>query len=108
LFEGVRDRGYAYCIANGHIDPRCASEQDEAVRFAVVALVIARDQQRMPNKEGLGLKEQWVATNPEIVADVLNQCWALYKQHGAKDARLLSVCLGNLTDASPLVQLPIP
>lgn len=108
VFEGVRDRGYAYCFSGGKIDHKCALEQDEAVRFAVSALVIARDQQRMPNKDSLGLKEHWVATNPEIVPRVLNECWALYREHGAEDARLLSICLGNLTDASPLVPLPVP
>ena len=107
LFDAVRDRAYAFCFSNGKIDPRCALEQDEAVQFSVVALVIAHDQQRMPNKETLGRKEKWVATNPEIVPRVLNECWSLYKLHGAKDARILSVCLSNLTDASPLVPLPV-
>ncbi len=108
LFEGIRDRAYAFCFSRGSIERRCALEQDEAVQFATLALVTADAQRRMPNKATLGLKEQWVASNPQIVPQVLNECWGLYRQHGAEDARILSTCLASLTDASPLVRVPVP
>ncbi len=78
------------------------------MQFATMALVTADAQRRMPNKATLGLKEQWVASNPQIVPQVLNECWGLYRQHGAEDARILSTCLASLTDASPLVPIPVP
>ncbi len=87
---------------------KCALQQDEAVAFAVGAIVLAKAQRGMADKSTLGTKEYWVATNPNIAPRVANTCWALYKEHGASDARLLSVCLGNLTDYSPLISLPVP
>jgi hypothetical protein len=108
LFRGVRNRAYGYCFAHGRIDLQCASEQDDAVEGAVLALDIASDQARMRDKSSLGIKEHFVATNPEVAPRVAKFCWALYKDHGAADARILSVCLGNLTDYSPLLPLPVP
>ena len=108
LFRRVRDRAYAYCLSGTAINMKCATEQDEAVSSSIGAIEIARAQRAMASKERLGRKEYYVATNPEIVQGVLNTCWALYKEHGAADARILSVCLGNLTDYSPLVPLPVP
>lgn len=108
LFKRVRDRAYAYCFSSGEIETACAQQQDDAVQDAVLTLLIVGDQQRMRDKEKLGTKEYWVATHPEIAARVAKSCWALYIEHGASDARILSVCLGNLTDYSPLVDLPVP
>jgi len=73
-----------------------------------MALMVADAQRHMPRKEKLGRKEYWVASNPDVAAHVASYCWALYKEHGASDARILSVCLGNLTEYSPLVDLPVP
>lgn len=108
LFQRVRDRAYGYCLKSANIDRECASEQDDAVQASVLALQVATDQAEMKDKDGLGKKEQYVATNPEIVPRVQAACWALYREHGAADARILSVCLGNLTDYSPLIPLPVP
>ena len=108
LFRRVRDRAYGYCLSGTAIDMRCAAEQDKAVSSSIGAIEVADAQRGMANKGRLGRKEYYVATNPEIVPRILNKCWALYKEHGAADARILSVCLGNLTDYSPLVPLPVP
>jgi hypothetical protein len=108
LFKRVRERAYGYCLSGANIDQKCASEQDDAVEGAVWALNIAASQAEMKDKHGLGLKEHYVATNPEITPRVVSTCWALYEEHGAADARILSVCLGNLTDFSPLIPLPVP
>jgi len=108
IFKRVRDRAYGYCLSGASIDEKCASEQDDAVEAAVMALHIAAAQAAMKDKDKLGLKEHYVATNPAIAPRVQNACWALYKEHGATDARILSVCLGNLTDYSPLIPLPVP
>src|SRR4051794_16056371 len=108
LFERMRDRAYGYCQSGATIDLKCASEQDDAVEASVIAMQIAADQAKMKGKDKLGIKENYVATNPEIPPRVENACWALYKEHGAADARILSVCLGNLTDYSPLIPLPVP
>lgn len=107
IYSRVRDRGYVYCLSGGRIDVECASKQDEAVAASVWAIHIASAQARMPNKESLGQKERWVALNPDIAARVTEECWALYEDHGAADARILAVCLGNLTDFSPLIELPV-
>lgn len=106
LFRRVRDRAYGYCLRGSVVEKKCASEQDEAVWASVMALYIAAAQAAMKNKETLGRKERYVATNPNIARAVVSSCWALYKEHGAADARVLSVCLGNLTDYSPLATLP--
>jgi len=108
LFKGVRDRAYGYCLSDMQIDMECASKQDEAVEASVMALHLASVQAKMTNMETLGLKERWVAENPEIAQRVTTECWAFYKEHGAADARLLAICLGNLTDYSPLIPLPVP
>jgi hypothetical protein len=108
LFKRVRDRAYGYCMSRAIIDLGCASEQDGAVEGAVIALNVATAQAEMKDKDRLGLKEHYVATNPAIASGVENACWSLYKEHGAADARILSVCLGNLTDYSPLIPLPVP
>ncbi|HEY0164541.1 MAG TPA: hypothetical protein VGB39_04115, partial [Sphingomicrobium sp.] len=80
----------------------------DAVEGAVMAVHVAAAQAQMKDKDSLGNKENYVATNPAIAPRVENICWALYKEHGAADARILSVCLGNLTDFSPLIPLPVP
>ena len=108
LISRVRDRAYAYCLKGNAVEVRCASEQDEAVLSSVTALMVAGDEAAMKNKDTLGIKEHYVATNSDIAPRVVSSCWALYKEHGASDARILSVCLGNLTDFSPLVPLPVP
>lgn len=108
LFKGVRERAYRYCLAGKSVDPRCASEQDRAVDGSIAALSVVTEQAQMRDKDRLGLKEKYVAENPEIAPQVEKACWALYKEHGAADARILSVCLGNLTDYSPLIPLPVP
>lgn len=107
LFRRARDRAYSYCLRGGVVEKKCASEQDEAVRASVMALNIAAAQAGMKDKESLGRKERYVANNPDVARAVVDTCWALYKEHGASDARLLSVCLGNLTDYSPLATLPV-
>jgi hypothetical protein len=108
LFRRVRDRAYGYCLRAGVVDKKCASEQDEAVQSSVGAIDVAAAQAAMKNKDSLGRKERYVATNPDVARSVVSSCWALYKEHGAADARVLSVCLGNLTDYSPLAPLPVP
>jgi hypothetical protein len=108
VFRAVRKRAYSFCFHDGVINRACAAEQDEAVLNTVSALNIASAQHQMTNKEVLGLKERWVADNPEIVLHVRSYCWNLYKVHGKSDARLLATCFGNLTDFSPLVPLPVP
>ena len=108
LFKRVRDRAYRYCMSGTNINVKCASEQDDAVESSVMALNIVAAQAQMRDKDRLGLKEHFVATNPAIAPRVENACWTLYKEHGAADARILSVCLGNLTDYSPLIPLPVP
>ena len=108
LFRRVRDRAYGYCLRGGVLDKKCASEQDEAVQSSVAALDVAAAQAAMKNKDSLGIKERYVATNPDVAQSIVSSCWALYKEHGAADARVLSVCLGNLTDYSPLAPLPVP
>lgn len=107
LFRRVRDRAYGYCLRDRVVDKKCAFEQDEAVESAIAALYLAAEQAAMKNKDSLGRKERYVATNPDIAQGVVSSCWALYKEHGAADARVLSVCLGNLTDYSPLATLPV-
>lgn len=108
LFRRVRDRGYAYCLRGMTVEKKCAFEQDEAVAGAVGAVFIAESQRDMRDKSDLTPKERALAFDPAILPRVLNACWALYKEHGAADARILSVCLGNLTDFSPLVPVPVP
>jgi hypothetical protein len=107
LFRQVRDRAYAYCLRGSKVDTKCAAEQDDAVESAVAALFIAAGQAAMKDKSTLGRKEYYVATNPRVAYKVRSACWALYDEHGASDARILSVCLGNLTDYSPLATLPV-
>ena len=108
LFRLVRDHAYSYCLSQKSVDLKCTAEQDDAVEASVLALKVAVDQAAMTDKKRLGLKEHYVATNPIVATSVENACWALYKAHGSQDARILSVCLGNLTDYSPLIPLPVP
>ena len=108
LFKRVRDRAYHYCLSGEGLNARCASEQDIAVEGSIMALNVVAAQSQMKDKDRLGLKERHVASDPMIAPRVENTCWALYKEHGAADARILSVCLGNLTDFSPLIPLPVP
>jgi len=107
LFSQARDRGYVYCLANGRIDEACAAKQDEAISSSVLAIHLSSGQARMQDVGTLSLKERWVAMNPEIAPRVTNECWKLYNEHGGADARILSVCLGNLTDYSPLIPVPV-
>jgi hypothetical protein len=107
VFKGLRDRGYAFCFSEGKISESCARAQDDAVQSSILALYVAYDQQKMKDKSVLGQKERHVAENPEIIPRVLNECWQLYKAHGGQDVRILAVCLGNLTDFSPLISLPV-
>jgi hypothetical protein len=107
LFDRVRDQAYSYCLSGGRINMECADKQDEAVEASVLAIHVASAQAEMTNKDALGTKERWVAMNPDIAPRVTKECWSLYEEHGASDARILAVCLGNLTDYSPLIQLPV-
>lgn len=108
LFRRVRDRGYVYCLRGTSVEDKCAFEQDQAVLGAVAAIFLAEGLRGTPNKNSLTPKERELVFDPAILPRVLNTCWSLYKEHGASDARILSVCLGNLTDYSPLIPLPAP
>ena len=107
LFIRARDRGYVYCLANGRIDEICAAKQDEAISSSVLAIHLSSGQAKMQDMGTLSVKERWVALNPEIAPRVTRECWELYNEHGGEDARILSVCLGNLTDYSPLIPVPV-
>jgi hypothetical protein len=108
LFREVRNRAYGYCVRGDAVDPRCAQEQDESVRVAVLTLMLLQDQSEMPDKSTLSDKERRVADDPQLAEDGKTYCWSIYNAHGAIDARLLSLCLGNLTDFSQLVPTPVP
>lgn len=60
----------------------------------------------MADHSRLSLREQEVARNPKLRESIVRHCFGLYAEHGRKDARLLAVCLGNLSEFSPLVSIP--
>jgi hypothetical protein len=103
----ARDRGYAFCYDGKTIDRACADEQDEAISFSVVVSTVPAAQRSLDRKL-LSLRENWVADHPEIVNQVRDYCWNLYRRHGAEDARILGACLGNLTEASLINPPPVP
>lgn len=105
----MRARGYQYCQKNGSIDKDCAYLQDQAIIKSEFAIMISIGQQKMTEaqKNGLSDRERWVSFNPHIRNEVIDYCTRLYEDHGGRDARIFSVCLGNLTDFSPLVALPV-
>jgi len=106
LFRQIRDAGYEFCLQLKVLDVTCTEQQDEAVHAAVLILRADRDLRAMENKTSLTFEERWVAEHPEITGDIRSYCWELYGDHGARDARLISSCLGNLPAFSPLVPLP--
>lgn len=108
FFKKVRDRGYEYCLSERNSGPKCTSEQDDAVLSSLMALETAAAQSGIVDKSELGRKERYVAENPVILAQVEAAFRSLYKEHGSRDARILSICFGNLTDYSPLITLPVP
>lgn len=103
----IRDRAYAFCFRDGAIVRACADEQDAAVQGAALALRVAADWRRMPDKSRLGQRDRWVAENPDATAHVRAYCWSLYSYHGSQDARILGTCLGNLSLFTPFVQIPV-
>jgi hypothetical protein len=62
----------------------------------------------MVDQNGLSLRERVVARNPQLRSDIIRYCTRLYADHGKQDVRLLAVCLGNLSEFSPLVTIPVP
>ena len=62
----------------------------------------------MTDQSSLSLREREVANNPQLRVDVLTYCSNLYADHGNQDARVLAVCLGNLSEFSPLIAIPVP
>ena len=108
-FRQMRDRAYEYCfLRDGAIDQTCSQEQDDALHSAAATLMNVETQRRMPNKSSLSDKERRVADDPRIVSQARSYCWSLYDAHGGRDARLLAICLSNLTDSSSLVPIPVP
>lgn len=105
-FKSVRRNGYRYCYRNGSIDAACARNQDAAIQSAFFAIEISKEQQKMADHSRLSLREQEVARNPKLRESIVRHCFGLYAEHGRKDARLLAVCLGNLSEFSPLVSIP--
>jgi hypothetical protein len=55
----------------------------------------------------LGQTERWIADNPDVAARIRAYCWSLYTDHGSGDARILGSCLGNLSQYTALVRLPV-
>jgi len=106
--KSLRQRGYEYCYRSGSIDADCAREQDDAVQSVFFAIDISKAQQEMTDQSQLSLREREVARNPQLRSDIIQHCSRLYADHGKKDARLLAVCLGNLSEFSPLVAIPVP
>jgi hypothetical protein len=106
--KSLRQRGYEYCYRNDSIDVACAREQDEAVQSAFFAILISKAQQEMTDQNQLSLREREVARNPQLRTKIVRYCSRLYADHGKQDARLLAVCLGNLSEFSPLVEIPVP
>jgi hypothetical protein len=106
--KDLRQRGYEYCYRSGSIDAACASKQDEAVQSVFFALNISKAQQKMADQSRLSLREHEAARNPQLRTDIIRHCTGLYADHGKQDARLLAVCLGNLSEFSPLVPIPVP
>lgn len=104
----MRRRGHVYCYRNGAIDPACAGAQDEAVQQVVLALMASKAQQDMVDQTALSRRESEVARNPALRSRIIRYCAHLYDDHGGRDARILAVCLGNLSDFSPLVPIPVP
>jgi hypothetical protein len=108
VLRNLRDRGYAYCDKSGSIDMECARKQDEAVQSVFFAITISDAQRKMVDQRRLSLREREVARDPELRSKVIRYCERLYVDHGGQDARLLAVCLGNLSEFSPLVPIPVP
>jgi hypothetical protein len=104
----LRQRGYQYCYRNGSIDGGCAHEQDEALQAVFFAIDISNAQQGMTDRSRLSLREREVASHPQLRHHIVQHCFRLYSEHGMNDARLLAACLGNLSDFSPLVPIPVP
>lgn len=105
--QKVRNRAYEYCLREKRIDKRCAAEQDSALHASVVTLYFARDLKTVSEMDELDNKARWLAHNPDIVEQAIKECWALYGDHGSNDTRILAVCLGNLSDSSWLIELPV-
>lgn len=105
-FKGLRERGYFYCYKAGLIDAACAQKQDEAIQSVFFALTVAEAQRQTKDRTGLSSREQEVASNPQVASAIRRYCWNLYVEHGRQDVRVLAVCLGNLTEFSPLVSIP--
>lgn len=106
--NALRRRGYIYCYRNRTIDADCASAQDEAVLNVFFALRVSKAQQEMVDRSRLSPREFEVAQNPELRSKVIRYCSRLYADHGNQDARILAVCLGNLSEFSPLVAIQVP
>jgi hypothetical protein len=106
--QTLRQRGYQYCYRNGSINEDCARKQDEAVQAVFFAIDISNAQQGMTDQSRLSLREREVASHPQLRHDIIQHCFRLYSEHGMNDARLLAACLGNLSDFSPLVSIPVP
>lgn len=106
--NALRRRGYIYCYRYRTIDRDCAREQDEAVQNVFFALTVSKAQQKMVDQSRLSPRELEVARNPELRSKVIRYCSRLYANHGNQDARILAACLGNLSEFSPLVPVPVP
>jgi len=106
--RSLRQRGYEYCYRNGSINADCAHKQDTAVQSVFFAIDISKAQQKMRDQSTLSLREREVALNPQIRTDIIRYCSRLYADHGKRDARILAVCFGNLSEFSPLVAIPVP
>lgn len=106
--NGLRRRGYIYCFRNRTIDADCTRAQEEAVQNVFFALTVSKAQQKMVDQSGLSSRELEVAQNPKLRSTVIRYCSNLYADHGNQDARVLAACLGNLSEFSPLVAVPVP
>lgn len=104
----LRRRGYIYCYRDSSIDADCARKQDEAVQSVFFALDISKPQQKMADQSDLSLRERVVARDPQLRSDIIRNCSRLYREHGKQDVRVLAICLGNLSEYSPLVAIPAP
>lgn len=106
--NALRRRGYIYCYRDRTINPDCARAQDEAVQNVLFALTVSKAQQKMVDQSRLSPREAEVVRNPELRSTVIRYCSRLYADHGNQDARVLATCLGNLSEFSPLVAIPVP
>lgn len=89
----MRDRAYSFCMEKHPNDTMCFKYQDQSLILANHADTAATEFIKQPGEDRYAMA---LADNPDWLPEVRSHCLSIYRDAGARDARMLGPCMGSM------------